>query len=189
MQGLRSWCGWSKILLLGISLGLLFYLYFLSAQAPKIEAAEEGSAKKGDPAAGEKLFFDTEGLGGLACVNCHKVKGKGADVGPDLSKVGEKPLDYLHESLVKPSAYIVPGYEVLEIKTKDGKTYQGIKKGETDTELKFIDVTDPDLKLTALPKDQVASVTPQPESFMFSFDKLLKEDQLNNILAYLQTLK
>lgn len=171
------------ILVLGVFLGLALYL---SLSISQIEAAEE---KKGDPAAGEKLFFDTQGLGALACVNCHKVNGKGADVGPDLSHVGQKPVEYLRESIVKPSAYIVPGYEILSIKLKDGKTIDGLKKGETDKELKIMDITDPDLKIQTIPKDQIESITPQPDSFMFSFEKILKEDQLNNIIAYLQTLK
>lgn len=187
MQKLKSPYIWSKILWFGVFLGFLLYLPHLSPSVVRTEAAEE--AKKGDPAAGEKLFFDTEGLGALACSSCHMVNGKGAQIGPDLSKAGEKELDYLRESILNPDAYIVPGFEIVEIKTKDDQSYEGLRKEETDTELKFINIMDPDLKVETLAKEKITSVTPQPGSYMFSFDKLLKEEQINDILAYLQTLK
>jgi putative heme-binding domain-containing protein len=186
MQKFRSRNLGSKILVFGFLLGLVLYLFNLSPQATNIVTAQE----KGDPKAGEALFKDTKGLAALACINCHKVKGEGSDIGPDLSKIGEKPPEYLRESVVKPSAVIAPGYEILEIKMKDGKTvHTGLKKGETDAELKFMDINDPDLKIVSVQKKDVESTTPQPDSFMFSFEKVLKPEQLENILAYLQTLK
>ncbi len=61
----------------------------------------------GDAAAGKKLFFESEKV---QCAKCHKIGGKGADVGPDLSKIAEKKdRAYFLESLILPSKVIAEG--------------------------------------------------------------------------------
>src|SRR5262249_4023531 len=55
-----------------------------SADRAKIVAAYQPALKlKADPARGEKLFAKH-------CAVCHKLGGKGGDVGPDLASVGDK---------------------------------------------------------------------------------------------------
>ena len=53
------------------------------------------------------------------CGSCHEIGGNGGRIGPPLTHVGalaesRKPgttgADYLRESIIDPSAYIVPGY-------------------------------------------------------------------------------
>ena len=54
---------------------------------------------------GRSFFFAATAA---QCLNCHKVQGKGGDLGPDLSQVGKKykPAELL-ESLLKPSLKIL----------------------------------------------------------------------------------
>jgi len=168
--------------------------FVTSIQDPKFKestgvTSEEVSAQQGDPVAGEKLFFDTQTLGGAACSNCHIVGDQGNEVGPILSKIGRRSPDYLRESLLKPDAYIVPGYEMIQIETRNGWNYKGIKKEETSTELTFVDMGGLTPKLETLPKKDIATVTVQPGSPMPSYERLLDERQLNNLLAYLKTLR
>ena len=56
------------------------------------------------PQRGQAVF---QGKG--ACENCHRVRGRGSRVGPDLSDIGaqREPAD-LRQSIVEPGAVILP---------------------------------------------------------------------------------
>jgi len=74
------------------------------------------AAGGGDPANGEKVFFE-----GAGCAGCHTLKGKGEALGPDLSSAGLKPLKYLSDAILKPAAYFTSGFETYTAVGKDGK--------------------------------------------------------------------
>ncbi len=80
---------------------------------------------EGDPARGEALFTGEElapdGTN-LACTSCHSLDGS-VLVGPSLQGIGSIDLPegydsldmYLHESIVQPQAYKVPGFEDINM--------------------------------------------------------------------------
>lgn len=95
------------------------------------------SAHRGDVDRGRAIFADAKRL---ACVRCHRVRGQGGDVGPDLSDVGAKfdrPL--LIESLLDPSRQIVEGYRTTTIATTDGRVFTGIARDESPAGLVIVD--------------------------------------------------
>ncbi|HWP48799.1 MAG TPA: c-type cytochrome [Candidatus Limnocylindrales bacterium] len=155
--------------------------------AAGIAPAPETPAVKGDPAAGEKIFFDTQILGAEACANCHIAKEKGGEVGPVLSKIGRRSPDYIRESILKPSAVIVSGFETTVITTKDGRNITGIKKAEDDSS---VELATADGKLQAIPKGEIQQTIISKTSLMpNNYSELLNEQQLNDLLAYLLTLR
>jgi putative membrane-bound dehydrogenase-like protein len=97
------------------------------AAGPK-PSDEEGWRKalegKGDPAAGERLFFHPRGP---RCFACHRIDGRGAAIGPDLSTIGRSlSRDKLIESILAPSKEIAPQFVSWIIVTKDGKSRTGM---------------------------------------------------------------
>ena len=69
---------------------------------------EENEGKRQLYAQAEKLMADAKGV---ACARCHRVKGEGGEVGPDLSDIGGKfDRDGLIEAVLEPSRQIVEGY-------------------------------------------------------------------------------
>jgi putative heme-binding domain-containing protein len=79
---------------------------------------------KGDPAAGERLFFQPRGP---RCFACHRIDGRGAAIGPDLSTIGRSlSRDKLIESILTPSKEIAPQFVSWAIATKDGKSRTGM---------------------------------------------------------------
>jgi acetyl esterase len=91
----------------------------------------------GDPARGRKLFFDVKGAG---CIRCHRSRGEGGDIGPDLSDVGGKyERALLIESVLDPSRQIVEGFRPTVIATADGRVVSGIVKSESEKELVLVD--------------------------------------------------
>jgi putative heme-binding domain-containing protein len=92
-------------------------------RAAKFELPSTGE-KVGDAAAGGRLFFHPRGP---QCFACHRVNGRGGNVGPDLSAIG-RTLDRekLVRSLVTPSKDIAPQYTTWLVATRDGRLHTGI---------------------------------------------------------------
>jgi PQQ enzyme repeat/Cytochrome c len=82
------------------------------------------SVVTGDRLAGEQYFF-----GKGRCGSCHMVDGKGSPVGPDLSNVERRmTVDEIRESLLQPSAHIVPGYDLVTVRLRDGTIARGFAR-------------------------------------------------------------
>ena len=95
--------------------------------------ARHARSVAGDPARGQVLFAD---LKRLACARCHRVRGQGGEIGPDLSDIGGKyDRDQLIESVLEPSRQIVEGYRPTVLATSDGRVLTGIVRDETATRL------------------------------------------------------
>ena len=59
------------------------------------------------------------------CSKCHRVEGRGSDVGPDLSLIGRTERKWIVESLLQPSAVVAPHYQPWKVDTIDGKSRVG----------------------------------------------------------------
>ena len=74
-----------------------------------------GQAGGGDPGHGEEVFM------GAGCIDCHKLKGQGGEIGPDLTTIGTKGFKSISESILRPADTFTPGYETYTVIKKDGK--------------------------------------------------------------------
>ena len=75
-------------------------------------------AKRTGDAANGKVIFDGVGT----CAKCHVVVGKGIEVGPDLSEIGNKLTKIaMYESILFPSAGISHNYENWSVLKDDGQ--------------------------------------------------------------------
>jgi putative heme-binding domain-containing protein len=121
------------------------------------------------------------------CVNCHKVGAIGAEIGPELTKIGQK-LDKtgLFEALVKPNSSIVFGYETSTYETKDGNSYYGILISENNNNLTIKDIagnkTTIAQKNIKTRKKEMGSIMPSASSFN------IEPAQLSDLLTYLTKL-
>jgi cytochrome c2 len=75
-----------------------------------------------NPANGKQLFNTFQPAAGIACATCHRVDSEERLIGPGLLNVGSRAqtrvaglsaVEYLHQSIVSPSAYVVEGYADL----------------------------------------------------------------------------
>src|SRR5262249_18351396 len=90
----------------------------------------------GDSAAGRRVFFHPK-LGG--CFRCHRVDGRGRDVGPDLSSVGRAERRHVRESTLRPSNLVAPHYQAWVITTADGRVRTGMLVGTVLDEYTYVD--------------------------------------------------
>ena len=82
----------------------------------------------GDAEKGHKLFTRN-------CVNCHRLKDEGHEVGPNLEMVSDKPIEWLLTAIFDPNAAIEARYQAQSVKLKSGEVITGIISAETANNL------------------------------------------------------
>ncbi len=140
---------------------------------------------KGTLDAGQKLFHESTVV---QCRNCHRIAGKGTELGPDLDSIGKKyDRAKLLESILQPSLQIDPKYKLWLVETKAGQVLAGLMVKQDDQQLVLRDEKN---KLHSLAMSDVEEVFPQTKSLM---PELLVRDftgqQLADLLEYLSSLK
>lgn len=140
----------------------------------------------GDPKAGEELFFHPESNAG--CAKCHRINGKGSDVGPELTGVaGTRDPKFIIESILEPSKVIASGYEPILLITTDGRYVTGVVRREDAT---VIEVADSQAEVHKVPKSEIRERSPQKTSLMpGNFGEILTVQEFHDVLAFLLTQK
>jgi putative heme-binding domain-containing protein len=139
----------------------------------------------GDAERGEKLFKDRNGV---ACINCHRVRGEGADIGPDLSGVGAQfDRRALAESVLYPSRAVREGYNVVDIELPDGDIVSGMIRAETSDALSIQTATGTP---QSIPKAKIKSRKSTPVSLMpEGLESGLSFDEFADLISFLQSLR
>jgi putative heme-binding domain-containing protein len=137
---------------------------------------------QGDATEGEKEFW-----GKGACGECHRVGGKGSGIGPDLTRVGrQRSLKYLRSSVVNPDSDITPGYGTVKVVQKDGKAISGVERSLDNFSVQLIDLSG---KYHSFVREDVTSITREQRSLMPSYEKVLTPSEMDDLLAYLVSLR
>jgi putative heme-binding domain-containing protein len=132
---------------------------------------------KGDPTAGEALFW---GKGG--CGNCHQIGPRGGRMGPDLSHGSRRnTVEHLKESIVNPDADVEPGFGVITVVTRDGATVTGVERWYDNFSVRLIDASGTERSYL---RDEVKSVKREMRSMMPAF-KTLSDSDVDNLVAYI----
>jgi putative heme-binding domain-containing protein len=161
-------------------------------QRPPSDPAAEREAytrhaltNRGDAARGRAVFEDEKGAG---CVRCHRVRGKGGEVGPDLSSIGGKyAREHLIESVLEPSRQIVEGYRSTVLALDDGRVLTGLVKAETADRLTLVDAEAREQTIARrdIAGRKFAGVSIMPEGLAAG----LTRPQFADLIAYLQGLR
>jgi putative heme-binding domain-containing protein len=153
----------------------------LSADAAA--ASFKGSLYGGDASLGQRVFFRHQTA---QCIRCHSYDDLGGNAGPRLNGVASRlSREQLLEALVNPSARLAPGFGMVTVTLKNGKTVSGILQEETNTELM---VKVGDQPNTVIRKDQVAKRS-NGVSSMPDMKYLLTKREIRDVVAFLSTLK
>jgi putative heme-binding domain-containing protein len=159
--------------------------YQQAKKADTLQAAfRDGLLKGGDARRGAQVVFQNP----LAeCTRCHAVRGGGADVGPNLSRIGSTlTRDQLLDSLVNPNLRIAPGYGLVSVTLKDGRKLDGTLREETDTHLVLLAGTPPAEQRIA--KGDIAERS-NPLSAMPPLGLMLTPREVRDVVEYLASLK
>jgi len=171
------------------SISDLLAAYGNSLDSSDPAAVFKPSLEGGDPEKGREIFL-THAVG--QCSKCHKIDGDGGMAGPELTGIGSRQKrEYLLESIVSPSAVVLPGYGITLVTLKDGESLGGALMGE-DSEKLILKVPDP-----AWPEKQIERSIPlseiesrqPPVSAMPPMAYLLTKSEIRDLVAYLGTLR
>jgi PQQ-dependent dehydrogenase (methanol/ethanol family) len=151
----------------------------LATLVVSLNSSASETALPGDRAAGEKFFF-----GNGQCGSCHMVFGGGTPLGPDLSDVGRSmTVDQIREALLNPDARITPGYELVTVHLRDGRTLRGFARSRTNFDIQLQDLAS---GLHSLSLDQVSAITDETQSLMQP--SKASPEELQDLIAYLSRL-
>jgi putative heme-binding domain-containing protein len=132
----------------------------------------------GSPYEGQKLYM-------ASCGACHKLFGKGGQIGPDLTVFKRDDIDNMLLNIVNPNAEIREGYENYLVTTKDERTLSGFlaEKDERVIVLRGLDGEN-----TVLPRDQIVEMKSAGQSLMpEGMLESLEEQQIRDLFAYLRS--
>ena len=154
-----------------------------TADSKPLPPVAELVKRTGDVAAGKQVFL-TIGT----CVKCHKVRGEGKEVGPDLSEIGSKlSKEAFYVSILDPSAGISHNYETHTFLLVDGTALNGIIVSETEAEYQ---VKTAEAIVRKIPKADVEEFKKSHISLMpADLQKALTAQNLVDVVEYLTTLK
>ena len=131
-------------------------------------------------------FYNSQAGG---CFRCHQVQGRGSEVGPDLTRIGDTlALDKLLESVIEPSRNIAPRFQSWKIILEDGRLITGMKVGEDrDGNQFYVDSTGTKHSVSPAKIDvkQADTVSIMPQNLLEN----LTSQELADLITYLSTLK
>jgi quinoprotein glucose dehydrogenase len=139
----------------------------------------------GDAKLGREIFFEKAET---ACLRCHKVKGEGGDVGPDLAGVAKKyDREYLLRSIVEPNATISPGYDNVMLTLNDGSIAAGILNAEDQATVTLKSVADGTPQ--KIEKGKIKERTAVPSAMPPGLAEVLGKRGLRDVVEYMAALK
>lgn len=141
-------------------------------------------ALSGDPERGWKVFAESS----AQCKTCHKARGVGQALGPDLDDIG---LKYRKEELLthilQPSSRVDPTYVAHLVETTSGQVLTGMLVSKSSS---AVVLKDNQNKTMTIPAGEVERLVPQSQSLMPEL--LLREmtaRDVADLLAFLTTLR
>ena len=154
---------------------IVSYVRSLGAQPAKRDVP-------GNREAGMEIF---RGKGN--CLQCHLANGEGGRFGPDLSDVGgQRTPAFLKTALLEPGKEVRQAWWTYRLSTKSGEQVSGLCLNE-DTY--SIQVLDEKSRLRSFAKNDLTNVQIAKESTMPSYKSMLNQSELDNLIAYLVSLR
>jgi putative heme-binding domain-containing protein len=141
-----------------------------------------GTSVPGNAARG-RTIFEAKGQ----CLNCHRVKGKGSRLGPDLSDIGAvRRAVQLQESILEPDAEILPQNRFLRVVAKDGTATNGRLLNQDAYTIQLFDAGE---RLRTFQKSDLKEYAFVEKSPMPSYKSKLSSQELADVVTYLTSLK
>jgi cytochrome c oxidase cbb3-type subunit III len=160
---------------------------FSEAQASAIvqflrAKARRAAASAGNPAAGQAIF-----TGKGNCTSCHRVKGTGSRLGPDLSEIGRlRHSADIESAILDPDALIVPSNRFVRLVTRDGATINGRLLNQDVFTVQLLDSKE---QLRTMQRSDLKEFAFIDKSPMPSYRGKLTPQEMTDLVSYLVSLQ
>jgi len=153
---------------------IIAYLKSISTVPPFV-------TENGDLERGQEVFA-------AECASCHRVRGSGGSLGPDLTRIAQvRGRDALVSAIREPSALIAPGFKAVTLAIASGERISGVRKAEDAFSIQILDT---DERLRGFLKSEIEQIVHEEQSLMPGLDAdQLSASELENLLAFLATLR
>jgi len=140
----------------------------------------------GDVAAGRRIFYHPRGA---QCFICHRIDGRGGNVGPELSTIARATVrEKIVQSVLEPSREIAPQFIAWTITQKNGSSVTGVIQDEDIHGA--VTVCDAQGKVTKIPLANIERRVAQKTSLMpDNLVESLTKQELRDLIAFLGSLK
>lgn len=172
-----------------VNVRLLFEQFVPESERPKTLgqsfSAEDILKLEGNVARGKSVFLRS---GAASCIKCHRVKGDGNDIGPDLSQIGRKyERGALLKAILEPSAGIAPEFVPYVIETQEGKVHAGFIQQQNDAEVVLRTIEGAPLRIARSDIEEIVKkeISLMPELLL----KNVTAQDAADLLAYLSSLQ
>ena len=130
----------------------------------------------GDPHRGVHVFEN-------ACAKCHKIYGRGEEVGPDITHNGRSNFEQLLDNVFDPSRVIGAPYRAHIVVTSDGRTLTGVL---VENSAQRVLLKTEGGKQVAIAKTDIDLLEESPISLMpEGLEKQLEKQELADLIAFL----
>ena len=149
----------------------------------RVTAASARSASApGDPGRGKAIY---EGKG--ACASCHRIRGSGGRLGPDLSDVGgQRRIAELEQSIMDPGKLVLPNQRSFRVVTREGVAVTGRLLNHDAFSVQLLDSKE---QLRSFEKSKLREYAFVDNSPMPSYREKLTAEELADLVSYLVSLK
>ncbi len=132
--------------------------------------------RRGDPHRGREVFAAT-------CGQCHKIFGKGADIGPDLTGSGRGSFAQLLSNVLDPNLVVSEAYQLRTVITHNDRIVAGMLAEKSD---KRVIIRTIGGKAETFARKDVKEILESPLSFMpEALESTITRDQLIDLFALL----
>jgi putative heme-binding domain-containing protein len=141
-----------------------------------VESYKDVAQLSGNRTKGRELFTKN-------CSICHRLRGEGQSIGPDLGTVADKPVQELVVAILDPNQAVDPAYTAYTAVTKDDSELSGVLVAETSNSIS--------LRMAGGAEQQIArgdlkQFTSSGRSLMpEGFETGLKQQDLADLIAYI----
>jgi putative heme-binding domain-containing protein len=155
-------------------------LFARDAPGPRADVVREYEQKlpalKGNPKRGQVVFERD-------CATCHRLAGKGFDVGPNLETIRHHASGQVLANILDPGREVAPAYIEYVVVTREGRTATGIVSTETATS---ITLRRPNNVSETILRDDIAEMAGSGKSLMpEGFEKKIQPQEMADLLTFL----
>jgi len=156
---------------------IILAAFVLGTRKETIDRYQESLKLNGDAARGQIVYR-------RECLNCHKLRGEGHDVGPSLETVQHRSPQEILIHVLDPNREVSPNFLDYTVRLTDGRVLTGLIAAETDSGLTLRRAQNQE---DAILRSEIDDITSSGKSLMpEGVEQKITLQEMSDLIAYLR---